>query len=76
VVNNNAAAVLLILNTLACGREVVVSRGELIEIEFRLRSRNPPILVRIENDHVLLDLRTVFPHQEQLLAAALIQAFA
>ena len=44
------------------------------ELETRLRNgegRGVPVIARIEDDYLLIDLRTVFPEQEPALAAAL-----
>jgi L-seryl-tRNA(Ser) seleniumtransferase len=40
------------------------------ELASRLRSADPPIIARVEDGRVLLDLRTVFPDQDALMAAA------
>jgi L-seryl-tRNA(Ser) seleniumtransferase len=37
------------------------------DIELALRNASPPVIARIENDMVLLDLRTVFPEEESVL---------
>jgi L-seryl-tRNA(Ser) seleniumtransferase len=44
-------------------------------IESRLRSQDPPIVLRIEEDKALIDLRTVFADQESTLIAGLQQTF-
>jgi len=41
------------------------------QLSARLRSNAPPIIARVEEGRVLLDLRTVFPEQDATLANAL-----
>jgi L-seryl-tRNA(Ser) seleniumtransferase len=41
------------------------------EISARLRASEPPVIGRVEEDRVLLDLRTVFPEQDEDVIAAL-----
>ena len=38
-------------------------------IERRLRAQDPPVIARIQNDRVVLDLRTVLPEETETLAA-------
>jgi L-seryl-tRNA(Ser) seleniumtransferase len=40
------------------------------EVAARLRGSDPPIVARVEEGHVLLDLRTVFPEQDEALVKA------
>jgi L-seryl-tRNA(Ser) seleniumtransferase len=42
------------------------------EISSALRNSTPPIIVRIDDNRVLLDLRTVFPNQDDDVLAALL----
>ena len=47
---------------------------DLTETERRLRTGDPPVVARIEDERLLIDLRTVFREEEEELAAALAAA--
>ncbi len=49
---------------------LIALEGNAVEFERRLRLGNPPVIARIADDRLVLDLRTVLPEQEERLAAA------
>ena len=74
IVNNNAAAVLLVLNTFAEGKEVIISRGEMIEIgaSFRLpeiMNRSGAILKEVgtTNKTKLSDYEKAFSEKTEVI---------
>jgi L-seryl-tRNA(Ser) seleniumtransferase len=44
------------------------------ELAARLRASDPPVIARVEEGRVLLDLRTVFPEQDEVLTKVLVRA--
>jgi L-seryl-tRNA(Ser) seleniumtransferase len=50
---------------------VTHSRHSAQELEELLRQNSPPIIARVEQDTLLLDLRTVFEDQDEELLQAL-----
>ena len=64
-----------------CGLQTVLlalesSRHSAHDLEQRLRSQRPPIIVRLEDNQVIIDLRTVFPNQERILLDGLHRAIS
>ena len=53
---------------------IAVECEQVTELERRLRSGDPPVVARIEDGRLVLDLRTVFPEEEQDLVDALRRA--
>ncbi|MGD0015612.1 MAG: L-seryl-tRNA(Sec) selenium transferase [Bryobacteraceae bacterium] len=55
---------------------ISIDAGDVVALERRLRTGTPPVIARIEDQRLLIDLRTVFPDEEAELAAALGRAAA
>jgi len=50
---------------------LIAVEGDAVELERRLRAGNPPVVARISDERLVLDLRTVLPEEEDALVAAL-----
>jgi L-seryl-tRNA(Ser) seleniumtransferase len=72
-VGGGAAPVLEVPTVLVSIRHPKAGAGRIAE---RLRMGEPPVVVRVADDRVLVDLRTVAPHEEDGLRAALLRALA
>jgi L-seryl-tRNA(Ser) seleniumtransferase len=53
---------------------IAIACGDVVALERRLRTGEPPVIARIGNDRLLIDLRTVFPEEDPELATALRRA--
>ncbi len=53
---------------------IAVECGDVVEVERRLRGGDPAVVARIEDGRLMVDLRTVFPAEEDHLVSALILA--
>jgi L-seryl-tRNA(Ser) seleniumtransferase len=53
---------------------IAIECADVVALERRLRGGDPPVVARIEDQRLLLDLRTVLPEEEPLLAKALLSA--
>jgi L-seryl-tRNA(Ser) seleniumtransferase len=50
---------------------VAIRATDVVASERKLRQATPPVIARIEDDRIILDLRTVFPEEESELVAVL-----
>jgi len=48
---------------------IAIECSNVVSAERQCREGDPPIIARIENDRLVLDLRTVFPGEEDILAS-------
>jgi L-seryl-tRNA(Ser) seleniumtransferase len=50
---------------------IAIGCRDLVQAEQRLRANDPPVIARLENDRLVVDLRTVFREEEEDLTGAL-----
>lgn len=58
------------------GWAIAIAHPDVVEAERRCRMSEPPLIARIDANRLILDLRTVFPRDEEELARVILRAFA